>query len=338
MDDSSEHDSHALVRYSASAAGALERFIPRKGRALVRRYVPHAIRVERVRLKRYPQWIAEADDVATTKLSPRERASASDDLPAFHQMVAMRQSPLRREGTSGDTLEQRGKEINVRRACELLDGIVIAPGQLFSYHHVVGRPSRLRGFVAGPEMHDAELVTGVGGGCCQVANMLYQLALLANFDIVERHRHGLDLYPDDHRTVPFGCGATVFYNQLDLRFRNTHTAPICLEFIVHHGVVYGRVLCSEDNNMARVEVYEKNHAFFEAPRIDAIIRKNEIWRRTIHTDGRVEERRASSNRARINYEIDAAQLGAKTASFAGVLRSHNGRWPVERSLYRRLLT
>jgi vancomycin resistance protein VanW len=78
------------------------------------------------------------------------------------------------------------------------------------------------------EFRDGETVTAVGGGLCQLANLLVLLGIEAGMEILERHRHSLDLFPDADRTAPFGCGATVFYNYVDLRLRNVMDFPLLL--------------------------------------------------------------------------------------------------------------
>lgn len=186
-------------------------------RQVLRHVIPRSIRIERVRLKRYPSWLIEHPFMAT---------QSHRDPGLFPHLIAQRHSPMCREGVDVDDALQHGKITNVKQATQHITSAIIQPGQVFSYHHLVGRPSYQRGFVDGPELHNQTLSKGVGGGCCQITNMLYQLALLGNLEILERHRHSLDLYPDHQRTVPFGCGATVFYNRADLRFRNPHDYPI----------------------------------------------------------------------------------------------------------------
>lgn len=259
----------------------------------LRAHVPHALRVERIRVTRYPSWLAERREVARVRASPELLARAN-------HVLATRLSPLRRSSTSYDERMQAGKEHNVRRAAELLNGIVVAPQQLFSYHHVVGRPSRSRGFVDGPEMHDGRLTAGVGGGCCQVANQLLQLACETGATIVERHRHSMDLFPDENRIVPFGLGATVFYNLADLRFVNQLNSPIVLGFEVRDGALNGTARTTRPPEF-RWEVHERNHRFVR--RGDNVYRCNELWRVRIASAGRKLEERLFENEARVVYEV-----------------------------------
>ena len=93
---------------------------------------------------------------------------------------------------------------------------MVPAGETFSFWKQVGRATRRRGFVAGRELREGCLVANIGGGLCQLSNALYEAALAAGFEIVERHAHS--------RRVPGSRAAlqrdaTVFWNYVDLRFR-----------------------------------------------------------------------------------------------------------------------
>jgi vancomycin resistance protein VanW len=258
----------------------------------LRRIVPFAWRVEIVRLRLWPRYLRERKSVAMRKATETERAQ-------FDFAFSIRESPLNRYAGEKTPPFQAGKERNVGLAAGFIDGTVIAPGQVFSYHHAVGRPTRLRGFRRGLELQDASLSAGIGGGCCQVSNLLYLLALEAGLEIVERHRHGLDLFPDNGREVPFGCGATVFFNSADLRFRNPYDVPVLIELQIADGQLYGTVKLNRDPGV-RVEVYEVDHAFTRDG--DEWYRQNRICRRVTSSRGEVLcDEEVAANRARCLY-------------------------------------
>jgi vancomycin resistance protein VanW len=257
----------------------------------LRRVLPYAVRVEVARVRRWPAWVLEWRSIA------RLRGDVNDS--PF--VLSAHASPLRRDGQVHDEALQRGKERNVARAAGLLDGLVIAPGQTFSYHHAVGRPSRLRGFVVGLELRDGRPARGVGGGCCQVSNLLYWLALTGGLKITERHRHALDLFPDEGRAVPFGCGATVFYNYADLRFENVLPSPIVLSIRVDGARLHGALLAERDPGW-RAEVTEHDHRF-RRDGSGGWIRENRIRRRIRTRDGvTLLDEEVAHNVARVLYE------------------------------------
>lgn len=227
-------------------------------------------------------------------------ARAKGEAGMYPFQLARHVSPLKRETGPVDARLQRGKERNVALAAGKLDSIVIKPGQIFSYHHVVGRPSRLRGFRPGLELHGGEMQSGVGGGCCQISNMLYLLALRAGLEITERHRHALDLFPDHGRTVPFGCGATVFYTASDLRIKNTLDQPVILRFEIADGQLSGEIYAGLDPGW-KAEIYEIDHRYYKDG--DAWHRENRVRRRLCAADGSVvRDEEISHNVGRCLYD------------------------------------
>jgi len=109
-----------------------------------------------------------------------------------------------------------GKIHNLRVAARSLNGIEVPPGEVFSFWKQVGRARKRRGFVMGRELREGCLVPAIGGGLCQLSSALYDSAVRAGLEVVERHRHS--------RVVPGSLAesdrdATVFWNYLDLRFR-----------------------------------------------------------------------------------------------------------------------
>ena len=109
-----------------------------------------------------------------------------------------------------------GKIHNLRLAARRLDGIVVPAGEDFSFWRQLGRATRRRGYVAGRELREGCLVPSIGGGLCQLSNAIYDTALRAGLQVVERHRHT--------QVVPGSLAesdrdATVFWNYRDLRLR-----------------------------------------------------------------------------------------------------------------------
>lgn len=146
---------------------------------------------------------------------PRLVARENVDWPAE---IARSTAPLySAEGESPhERMWQLGKVENLRRAARRIHGLVLPAGATFSFWRQVGPPWRLRGFVVGRELREGCLIPSVGGGLCQLSNALYDCALKAGAEILERHRHT--------RVIPGSLAeldrdATVFWNYVDLRFR-----------------------------------------------------------------------------------------------------------------------
>ncbi|EEG76281.1 VanW family protein [Dethiobacter alkaliphilus AHT 1] len=104
---------------------------------------------------------------------------------------------------------------NLQLASAQLNNYFLAPGEVLSVNRVIGDTVAEKGYKKAPVIVGGKLSEGIGGGICQVSTTLYNTALLANLDIVERHNHHLTvLYIDP------GRDATISYPVLDFKFRN----------------------------------------------------------------------------------------------------------------------
>jgi vancomycin resistance protein YoaR len=108
------------------------------------------------------------------------------------------------------------RNINQSRAAELINGTILKPGETFSMNDVVGERTVANGFTRGTVINGGVFREELGGGVSQVATTTYNAAFFAGLDDIEHHPHAfyLDRYP-------MGREATVYYGNLDLRFRNS---------------------------------------------------------------------------------------------------------------------
>ncbi len=112
---------------------------------------------------------------------------------------------------------------NIALAASKLRGVLLMPGEDFSFNAVVGPRTAAEGYLSAPIIVNNILVPGDGGGVCQVSSTLFNVALLADLPILVRSNHSRPV-----AYLPIGRDATVVYGALDLRFRNTTGAPILL--------------------------------------------------------------------------------------------------------------
>jgi glycosyltransferase involved in cell wall biosynthesis len=118
--------------------------------------------------------------------------------------------------SAAEWILQAGKIHNLRLALREIDGIVVPAGKVFSFWEQVGKPSASRGFATGRELRQGCIIPNIGGGLCQLSNALYDAALQANLEIIERHRHS-QVIPGSLAEID--RDATVFWNYIDLKFR-----------------------------------------------------------------------------------------------------------------------
>ena len=151
---------------------------------------------------------------ATDRTLTRHRlAEARTEKP----VIATSRTQLWTETNPAERFLVAGKIHNLRVAAKKLDGVVIPTGTVFSFWKQLGRASRLKGYVAGRELREGCIIPNIGGGLCQLSNALYDAALDAGCEIVERHAH-TQVIPGS--LAEKGRDATVFWNYIDLRFRS----------------------------------------------------------------------------------------------------------------------
>jgi glycosyltransferase involved in cell wall biosynthesis len=132
-------------------------------------------------------------------------------------VIARSSTPLWTETEPQERPLVAGKIHNLRLAISRLNGIEVPAGEVFSFWKHVGRATARRGFVEGRELREGCIIPNVGGGLCQISNALYDAAMQANHEIVERHRHTQVVAGS---LAEHGRDATVFWNYVDLRFRS----------------------------------------------------------------------------------------------------------------------
>lgn len=124
--------------------------------------------------------------------------------------VKKHQSVLMRKLGDVDMQLQINKVQNLKLAIAHLNGILVPPGAAFSFYQLVGKPTAEKGYLPGVQLIQGKAVAGIGGGLCQLANLIHWLVLHSPLTVTERHHHSFDPFPDEGRVLPFGSGATVF--------------------------------------------------------------------------------------------------------------------------------
>jgi vancomycin resistance protein YoaR len=110
----------------------------------------------------------------------------------------------------------KGKVTNIGIASKEIEGIILAPGEIFDFNETTGRRTPDKGYVDATIFSGGKMIDDIGGGICQVSSTMYNAALYAGFEIVERHQHGLPV-----SYVPAGRDATLWYGSKNFRFKNT---------------------------------------------------------------------------------------------------------------------
>ena len=220
-------------------------------------------------------------------------------------VIARHSSPLYRKLGDNDMELQKNKVINLRSAIQKLDGLIIPPGRIFSFWDVVGAINRDKGYVEGMLLSNGKVSRGLGGGLCQLSNFLFWIFLHAETVIVERHHHSVDAFPDSGRTLPFGSGATIFHNYLDLKIRNISRQSLQIKLWLTDTCLKGQLL-SDRPAPKKFHIFQKNHCF--AKKNGRFFRYNEIYRQSFEKGVKVFEERIAVNFAPVAYKVTEEYL------------------------------
>lgn len=129
-----------------------------------------------------------------------------------------------------DVTQQRA--VNVELAAARINGLVLKPGESFSFNQSVLPRTYENGYVLGPSFAGGREVISIGGGICQVSSTLYMAMLHALIPATERYTHSAQV---DY--VPKGLDATIAGNAKDLKFRNVLGSPIRISAVCEDGVL-----------------------------------------------------------------------------------------------------
>ncbi len=133
------------------------------------------------------------------------------------------------QGTSNFAGSPPERLQNIERGAQLINGAIVAPGQVFSFDDTVGDISVAHGFTTGLIILDHETVNGIGGGICQVSTTLFRAAFYAGLPILERHDHAYAVPYYTQGGYPDGFDATIYSPQLDLKFKNDTPTALLIQ-------------------------------------------------------------------------------------------------------------
>lgn len=154
---------------------------------------------------------------------------------------------------------QKNKVKNLQIAAKKIDGLVIMPSEIFSFWNTVGNPTKKKGYLEGLTISSGNFMKGVGGGMCQMANLIHYLVLHTPLEVVELHHHTDALFPDYKRRVPFGTGTSIVYKNLDYRFKNTSDQPVQIRVWLDETMLFGEIRCNTDLDKTYRLVEEDHH-------------------------------------------------------------------------------
>lgn len=121
---------------------------------------------------------------------------------------------------------------NVRLAAQRINGVVVQPGDSFSFSRTILARTAANGYVTAPIFVSGTVGSGTGGGVCQVSSTLYASMVSAGLSATERHAHSLQV---DY--LPAGLDATIAGDYLDLKFINVYAQPLMIQANADNGIL-----------------------------------------------------------------------------------------------------
>ncbi len=226
-------------------------------------------------------------------------------------LVYRHNSIIRRKLGNVDLQLQENKAVNLALASPHINGIIIRPGETFSLWHLVGNCTEKKGYLSGLTISRNGPGQGIGGGMCQMSNLIHWLVLHSPLTIDEHHHHdGVDLFPDFNRQVPFGVGTSILYNYLDYRVRNDTADTFQLIIYTDDDYLHGELRCNNEQDVS-FHIYAEDEYFsFEG---GAYYRNNTIIRKIVNkaTGNQILKEVIKRNHAKVMYDeefVDKSML------------------------------
>lgn len=177
------------------------------------------------------------------RFEPRNLAgdAATEPVPlrltVFEQVPGVTVEKLKEEGldrkiaefTTSFTTSGEGRSYNVAAAAKALNETLLMPDEVFDYGKIVALAEEKYGWREAPVIVNGKLTPGMGGGICQVSSTLYNAALLAGLDIVERRNHSLAVH-----YLPAGLDATYADGYINFKFRNSTGKQLLVRTVVEN--------------------------------------------------------------------------------------------------------
>ncbi len=234
------------------------------------------------------------------------RESFSSDFcdERLPSLIYRHRSLIRRRLGNVDMELQENKAVNLSLASPCISGILIRPGETFSLWRLVGRTSSAKGYKVGLVISKGAVSRGIGGGLCQLSNLIHWLVLHTPLEVVEHHHHDdIDLFPDYGRQVPFGVGTSISYNYIDYRFKNNTEQTFQLIVFTDDEYLNGE-LRAETSLDIKYHIQVRNEHFSRSG--DIWYREGEVWRSCLDkATGRVVSKELlKKNHARVMYTLD----------------------------------
>jgi vancomycin resistance protein YoaR len=174
---------------------------------------------------------------------PRLAAAARSAAPSLELAMVTVPATVTKTGLGIDDISQvmghyetkfspadRDRNFNLKLAASKLNGVVLKPGEEFSFNGTVGERSQKNGYKIAHVINAGEMVDGLAGGTCQISTTLFGASFFAGLTIVKTTNHSR---PSAY--TPLGFDATVVWPNTDLKLSNPYDFPVVVRYVVANG-------------------------------------------------------------------------------------------------------
>lgn len=193
-----------------------------------------------------PSQGGRALNVEKTLAQLEEKVFSTDDrtvymafdytLPRYHEGLTAAELGITQmvaEATTYFRGSQQNRRTNIAISAAKLDGVIIGPGEEFSFNTLIGDISAEAGFLEDKLIFGGRTINGVGGGVCQVSTTVFRAALQGGYTIIERNSHGYRVGYYEQNNQPPGLDAAIWSPERDFRFQNDTPHHLLLEVSIY---------------------------------------------------------------------------------------------------------
>lgn len=236
-------------------------------------------------------------------MTGNEKFAKTIQTKKLPNVVSSHSSNLIKRGKGIDITLQKNKAVNIKLSCEKINGIVIHPGEVFSFWKTVGKTTKRKGYKDGRVLVGNRIEPGIGGGLCNLGNTIHLLILHSPLEVTEFHNHSDALAPDGEKRVPFSTGTCISYNNVDYRFKNNTDQDIQILVWCENEKLYAE-LRSEREFPWSYELIEENHHFKKEK--DKYYRISKIYKRVIDkaTGDEINRELVLDNHSEVLFDYD----------------------------------
>ncbi|MEF9893173.1 glycopeptide resistance accessory protein VanW [Anaerorhabdus sp.] len=218
-------------------------------------------------------------------------------------LCASIKTPMYNYETGFDFKYQENKVFNLKLAALPINWLLIRPGETFSFWKLVHQADKFISYKEGLTVVNGETIPAVGGGLCQLSNLLFQLFLHSPLTIVERKGHRIKEFPELSGDCVKGIDATIADGWIDLKVKNNSEQTFQLGIYFDDTNINGYLYSNEECKI-RYEIENRNLRYYKEN--DTTVEKVEVWKKFIQNDSGklIKEEFVYENQCVIGYDLE----------------------------------